>query len=88
MKQQGQQNMDPGRAAEFAASRAGDLGRIVGSSDGKKVKAIMEQDADKLKEAIKSGDMTTLKQTFDGLMKTQEGSRLIGEIQKMMKQSD
>ena len=82
------QNFDPSQAEQFAASRAGDLGRIAGSSDGQKVKAIMEQDADKLKEAVKSGDMTTLKQTFDTLMQTQEGARLIGEIQKMMKKSD
>ena len=83
-----EQYRDRGQAVEFAAARAGDLSRIAGSSDGQKVKAIMEQDADKLKEAIKSGDMTTLKQTFDTLMQTQEGARLIGEIQKMMKTSD
>jgi len=91
MKQQRQEQKhktDAGRAEQFAASRAGDLGRIVGSSDGQKVKAIMEQDADKLKEAVKSGDMATLKQTFDGLMNTKEGARLIGEIQKMMKTSE
>ena len=80
-----QQDMDAGRAGQFAASRAEDLGRIVDSSDGRRVKAIMEQDAGKLKEAVKSGDMATLKQTFDTLMQTQEGARLIGEIQKMMK---
>ena len=80
-----EQTRGRGQAEEFVASRAGDLGRIAGSSDGQKVKAIMEQDADKLKAAVKSGDMATLKQTFDGLMKTQEGARLIGEIQKMMR---
>ncbi|MCL2568025.1 MAG: hypothetical protein FWE12_01130 [Oscillospiraceae bacterium] len=84
MEQKGQ-HMGPNEAGEFVASRAGDLGRIVGSSDGQRVKAIMEQDADKLKQAVQSGDMATLKQTFDHLMQTQEGSRLIGEIQKMMK---
>jgi len=87
MKNQGQ-NMDTGQAGDFLAARAGDLGRIAGSSDGQKVKAIMEQDADRLKEAVKSGDMTALRQTFDTLMQTQEGARLIGEIQKMMKKPD
>ena len=85
MKHQGQQHKDTNRAAEFAASRAEDLGKIVGSADGRRVKALMEQDADKLKDAVKSGDIATLKQTFDTLMQTKEGSRLIGEIQKMMK---
>ncbi|MCL2588303.1 MAG: hypothetical protein FWD84_02725 [Oscillospiraceae bacterium] len=80
-----EQHMDIGKAGEVVASKAGDLGRIVGSSDGQKVKAIMEQDADRLKKAMQSGDMGALKQTFDTLMQTDEGSRLIGEIQKMMK---
>jgi len=84
MKQQGQ-HMDPGAAQQFAATKAGDLGRIVSSSDGQKVKAIMEKDADKLKQAVQSGDMAALRQTFDTLMQTQEGARLIGELQKMMK---
>ena len=84
MKQQGKQ-LDISQAGEVVAARAGDLGRIVDSSDGQRVKAIMEQDADRLKQAVQSGDMGALKQTFDSLMQTEEGSRLIGEIQKMMK---
>ena len=84
MKHQDKQ-LDPNQAEQIVASKAGDLGRIVSSSDGQKVKAIMQRDADKLKQAVQSGDMATLKQTFDGLMQTQEGARLIGEIQKMMK---
>ena len=88
MRDQGQQHnrpLDIGQAGEVVAARAGDLGRIAGSSDGQKVKAIMEQDADRLKQAVQSGDMGALKQTFDTLMQTQEGARLIGEIQKIMK---
>ena len=77
--------MDINRAEQVITSKAEDLGRIAGSSDGQKVKAIMAQDADKLKQAVQVGDMGTLKQTFDHLMQTQEGARLIGEIQKMMK---
>ena len=83
MKQQ--EHMGISQAGEVVASKAGDLGRIVGSTDGQKVKAIMEQDADRLKQAMQSGDLGALKQTFDHLMRTEEGSRLIGEIQKMMK---
>ena len=85
MRNQGQDSSNLSRASEVLASRAGDLGRIVGSQDGQKVKAIMEQDADRLKKAVQSGDMGALKQTFDNLMQTGEGARLIGEIQKMMK---
>ena len=78
-------HLDVGQAGEVVAARAGDLGRIVRSQDGQKVKAIMEQDADRLKAAVQSGDMGALKQTFDNLMQTGEGARLIGEIQKLMK---
>jgi len=77
--------MDMNRAEQLITSKTEDLGRIVNSGDGQKVKAIMTQDADKLKQAVQSGDMGTLKQTFDSLMQTQEGARLIGEIQKMMR---
>ena len=84
MNQQGQ-HMDMSQAEQLMASKAGDLGRVVNSSDGQKVKTIMEQDAARLKQAVQSGDVGTLKQTFDTLMQTQEGARLIGEIQKMMK---
>ncbi|MCL2562838.1 MAG: hypothetical protein FWE08_02235 [Oscillospiraceae bacterium] len=77
--------MDLNKAEQLVSSKAEDLGRIVGSSDGQKVKSIMEQDADKLKQAVQSGDMGALRQTFDTLMQTQEGARLIGEIQRMMK---
>ena len=78
-------NMDMSQAEQLMASKAGDLGRVVSSPDGQKVKAIMEQDAARLKQAVQSGDVGALKQTFDSLMQTQEGARLIGEIQKMMK---
>jgi len=56
------------------------LGKLTSSTDGEAVKRMMGQDADRLKEAVKSGDMATLKQTFDNLMRTEEGARLIGKI--------
>jgi len=77
-------SIDVNEAQKFAASRAGDLNNIVGSKDGQKVKSIMEQDADKLKQAVADGDMATLKNTFDTLMRTEEGARLIGKIQNMI----
>jgi len=71
-------------AEEFAKSRIGDLKQVVGSEDGQKVKAMMNQNAANLRQAMQSGDMGTLKQTFDELMQTEEGARLIGKIQNMM----
>jgi len=76
--------MDMNTAAELAAKRANDLEHIVHSEDGQKVKSIMEQDSEQLKQAMQTGDMSALKQTFDHLMSTEEGARLIGSIQQMM----
>ena len=79
------QNFDPSQAQQFAASRAGALEELVRSKDGQRVKAMMGEDADKLKQAVQSGDMQALKQGFDKLMATEEGARLIAQIQGMMK---
>ena len=76
---------NPNQAQKLAATHAGELKNLVSSKDGQKVKNIMRQDAGKLKEAMEKGDMATLKRTFDGLMQTEEGARLIGKIQGMMK---
>ena len=60
-------------AEQFAKSRVGDLKHIVESKDGQKVKAMMGANASELRQAMQSGDMTTLKQSFDRLMHTEEG---------------
>ena len=80
-----QSNQHPNQAHRLAASHAGELKNLVGSEDGQKVKKIMEGEASQLKEAVQKGDMATLKRTFDHLMRTEEGARLIGKIQDMMK---
>jgi len=81
-----EQNTGLGQAEQILRNRAGDLGQIVGSQDGATVKRMMEQDADRLKEAVKTGDMAALKQTFDKLMQTEEGARLIGKIKQVTEQ--
>jgi len=72
-------------AEQIMRDRAGDLGQLVSSKDGAAVKRMMEQDASRLKEAVQTGDMAALKRTFDTLMGTEEGARLIGKIQKTLK---
>jgi len=78
-------NMDVNQAHKLASARAGELKNLVGSEDGQKVKEIIQQDANRLKEAMQTGDIGALKQGFDRLMGTEEGARLIGKIQDMMK---
>ena len=84
MKEQ-KPNLSPNQAQKMAVEHAGELKNLVGSEDGQKVKNIMQRDAEQLKEAMQKGDMAALKRTFDGLMQTEEGARLIGKIQGMMK---
>ena len=79
----GNKNMN--QAEQFLRDRKGDLGQLVSSKDGESVKRMMEQDASRLKKAVQTGDMQTLKETFDNLMGTEEGARLIGKIQEAMK---
>ena len=78
-------NKDANFAQQFAASHAGELKNVLGSEDGQKVKAMMEQDADRLKHALQSGDVFALKNTFNNLMGTPEGARLIGELKNLIK---
>ena len=75
----------PNQAHRLAAAHAGELKNLAGSKDGQKVKEIMAGEASQLKEAMQKGDMSTLKRSFDSLMKTEEGARLIGKIQELMK---
>ena len=75
----------PNQAQKLTAAHAEELKSLVGSEDGQKVKAHMVKEAGALKAAMEVGDMTTLKRSFDSLMRTEEGARLIGKIQDMMK---
>jgi len=71
-------------AANIMREHAQGLGDISASKDGAAVKRMMEQDAGRLKAAVQSGDMAALKQTFDNLMGTPEGARLIGKIRQQI----
>jgi len=73
-------------AANIMRENAQNLGQLSASADGAAVKRMMEQDADQLKKAMQSGDLVALKQTFDNLMRTEEGARLIGKIREQIKE--
>ena len=78
-------------ADEFLKTAAGskldkkELGKIMDSEDGKKVKNMIEQGDTDLMDAVRKGDMDTLKNTLAGVLQTEEGSRLADQIMKMMK---
>ena len=72
------------QAAQLAAQKSEDFSTLVNSEDGQKVKTMMEGKEDALKKAFLSGDTSDLKSTFQELMQTEEGARMIQQIQGMM----
>lgn len=72
------------QAATLAAQKSEDFSNLVNSEDGQKIKSMMEGKEEALKKAFLGGDMSDLKNTFDQLMQTEEGARIIGQIQGMM----
>ncbi|MCL2408976.1 MAG: hypothetical protein FWC96_05095 [Oscillospiraceae bacterium] len=78
-------------ADEFLKSPAGskikkdEFGKLMASSDGKKVKQMLESGDDDLMSAVRKGDMDSLKNTLSKVLATEEGARLAGQIVKMIK---
>ena len=78
-------------ADEFLKSPAGskikknEFGKIMASSDGKKVKQMLESGDDNLMDAMRKGDTDSLKNTLSKVLATEEGARLADQIMKMMK---
>jgi len=62
-----------------------EVNKILDSSDGQKVKQMLETGDTDLLDAVRKGDMDTLKITLSDILKTEEGARLAGQIMKMMK---
>jgi len=62
-----------------------EVNKILDSSDGRKVKQMIESGDKDLLGAVRKGDIDTLKTTLSGILKTEEGARLADQIMKMMK---
>ena len=62
-----------------------EVNKLLDSSDGQKVKQMLERGDADLLGAVRKGDMDTLKTALAGILKTQEGARLADQIMKMMK---
>jgi hypothetical protein len=61
-----------------------ELGKLVNSSDGQKVKDLLSGSENNVMAAIENGDMDVLKKTLSTILKTEEGSRLAEQLLKMM----
>jgi hypothetical protein len=86
--------IDFGKAAsDFMATSAGsklagkqdELGQLINSTDGQKVKNMLSGNEANVMAAIENGDMAVLKNTLSNILKTEEGSRLAEQLMKMMK---
>jgi len=86
--------IDFGKAAsDFMTTSAGsklagkqdELGQLINSTDGQKVKNMLSGNEANVMAAIENGDMAVLKNTLSNILKTEEGSRLAEQLMKMMK---
>ena len=78
-------NMLNSDKAEKFESNKGNIDKLINSEDGQKVKSILNKDTDKLKEAVKKGDMKTLQGALNSILKTDEGKRLASQLNDMFK---
>ena len=60
-----------------------DIEKLANSSDGQKVREILNGSGD-LMSAAKNGDMATLQNTLKNILNTEEGTRLAKKISDMM----
>ncbi len=66
------------------AGKQEELGKLIDSPEGRKVKDMLSGDEANVMAAIENGDMAVLKNTLSNILKTEEGSRLAEQILKMM----
>ena len=64
-------------------SKKNDLEKLVSSSDGQKIKAMLENKGD-LMAAAQNGDIQTLQKTLSDILNTEEGARLAKKLSNMM----
>lgn len=64
------------------AGKKGDIERLASSSDGQKVKAMLQGNG--IENALERGDMNAVKSTLTNVLKTDEGARLMNALQNML----
>ncbi|NLA87521.1 MAG: hypothetical protein GX847_09660 [Clostridiales bacterium] len=61
-----------------------ELGKLIDSPEGRKVKDLLSGDEKNVMAAIENGDTAALQKTLSSILKTEEGSRLAEQLLKMM----
>lgn len=66
------------------AGKKEELGKLINSPEGRKVKEMLSGDENNVMTAIENGDTAVLQKTLSNILKTEEGSRLAEQLLKMM----
>lgn len=66
------------------AEKKEELGTLINSPEGRKVKDMLSGNEQNVMAAIENGDMAVLQKTLSNILKTEEGSRLAEQLLKMM----
>lgn len=80
-------------AKEFFSSDAGaklagkesEINRLADSSDGQKVKNMLDNCGINVAEAFEKGNTAALKSALEQILRTEEGGRVMNELSKMIK---
>lgn len=64
------------------AGKKGDIQKLASSSDGQRVKAMLQGGG--IENALERGDMDTVKSTLENVLKTDEGARIMSALQNML----
>ncbi len=67
------------------SGKKNELEKLVNSSDGQKVKELLDKSGGNLQKAMESGDVETLRGTVSDILKTDAGARLYKQLNEMMK---
>ena len=72
-------------AGEKLAGKQDELVQLISTPDAQKVKKMMSGKGGALKSAFENGDMDTVKDALQELLKTEEGARLAENLRNMIK---
>lgn len=70
---------------EKLASKKGDIKKLADTKDAQEVQKLVEKDSAAITKAMKKGDVASLKGALNNILKTEEGARLVKQINDMMK---
>ena len=75
--------LSPGNRAKLE-SKKGEIMAIAESSDGKKVKEILDKNGS-IEKALEAGDMNAVKSAITGILNTESGARLAKQLSDLLK---